>query len=71
MGKVPLLDDIDINYYNFWEDITKKLEDYDPTVIKWNADTRLGTDDDEEYEYRNRPKPGEDPQEFITRRLER
>lgn len=70
-GKVPLLDDIDINNYNFWEDIIKKLEDYDPTVIRWDADTRLDTDDDEEYEYRNHPKPDEDPQEFITRRLER
>lgn len=71
MGKVPLLDDIDIQQYDFWENVVDLLEHYDPSVIKWDRDTHFEWEDDEEYEYRNRPKPGESPQDFMTRAMER
>lgn len=70
-GKLPLLSDIDISEYDLWKNTVELLEQYDPSVIKWDGDTRFDYEDDEDYEYRNRPKPGEDPQEFIKRRLER
>ena len=70
-GKVPLLSDIDITQYDFWNNVVDLLENYDPSVIKWDRDTRFDWEDDDEYEYRNRPKPGESPQEFMARAMER
>jgi len=71
MGKVPLLDDIDMKQYSFWEDVVSLLENYDPSVLMWDRDTRFDGENDEEYEYRNHPKEGESITEFTARALER